>query len=34
MKKIATTFILTLTVISAFTACERNDYKHPSYRSK
>ncbi len=34
MKTIATTIILTLSVISIFTGCERNNYKHPMYRSK
>ena len=32
MKKIALIIILTLTTVTVFTACERNDYKHPRAR--
>jgi hypothetical protein len=34
MKKISAAIILALAIVSVFTACERNDYKHPLHRSK
>ncbi len=33
MKKIIFAVILALGIASIFTACERNDYQHPGYRS-
>ncbi len=33
MKTIILTIILTLGAVTMFTACERNDYQHPGYRS-
>lgn len=32
MKKIILTIVLILGVATVFTACERNDYKHPRAR--
>lgn len=34
MKKVILTLILALGFASMFTACERNDYQHPGYRSR
>ncbi len=34
MKVAILTIILALGIVSVFTACERNDYQHPGYRSK
>jgi predicted small secreted protein len=33
MKTIILTIILALGAVTMFTACERNDYQHPGYRS-
>jgi hypothetical protein len=33
MKAVILAIILTLGVVTMFTACERNDYQHPGYRS-
>lgn len=33
MKKIILIILITLGLASVFTACERNDYQHPGYRS-
>ncbi len=34
MKKIILNILLTLGVMSMFSACERNDYQHPLHRSR
>lgn len=34
MKTIILAVILTIGTLTIFTACERNDYQHPGYRSK
>lgn len=34
MKHLLTTVILSLTLLTAFTACEKTDYQHPGHRSK
>ncbi len=34
MKTIILTILLSLTALTMFTACERNDYQHPLHRSK
>ena len=33
MKKTVLVIIIALGIMSVFTACERNDYQHPGYRS-
>ena len=33
MKQLLVATIITLTALTMFTACERNDYQHPGYRS-
>lgn len=32
MKTILVTTLLALSVLTSFTACERNDYQHPMHR--
>ena len=34
MKALIVTLLLSLTAITMFTACERNDYQHPGHRTK
>ena len=33
MKKTVLTLVIALGLATMFTACERNDYQHPGYRS-
>ncbi len=34
MKKIILSVVIALGIISTFSACEKNEYKHPLHRSK
>lgn len=33
MKTMITAFVLSISIVVFFSACERNDYQHPAHRS-